>query len=583
MSSTFLGIQIGKSGLSAAQIALNITGQNISNADTHGYTRQTVSTSATEAGGGNYLVNQITASTNIGQGVTVTSISQIRSEYLDEQYRDQYADFCSSEYSTQGLAYLEDLFNELDDETSLTVSISDYFDALSDFADDPTSEAARTTVQQTALSMTENFNLIYNEMLDLYNDQNTSAGTVAAQINEIAAEIAALNKAIGEYEVSGETANDLRDERNLLLDKLSGYTDISYSESGSMVRVDIAGETLVEGKVFSEIEITTATDEINNICQTLADLNDDIITAGTITADQEAERDELCRALEAISGKITCNVDPVDGTVAVTIDYVDDVMTAATDTLVNASTFTATTSDAVTEYDGADEEYVLQLGETYLNTETLESGELFAHLTLRDGDSVANAGIPYYISRLDELARSVTQTVNECMNSGYTYPDEENGNISVSGVDMFEDFGDSYDLVTAGNFTISSAVAESVWNIAASDTVIDLDAANTQSANNNVALLMAELINTHDYGNTLDGLISHLGVAVSSSENTLDTQQHLVESIENQRHSISGVSIDEEAVNLIMHQQTYNACSRMITTIDEMLDKLINGTGNVGL
>ena len=218
----------------------------------------------------------------------MTSVSQIRSEYLDEQYRDQFAAFCSSEYRAQGLTYLENLFYEIDDDTSLTKSISSFFSALSDFAEDPTSEAARTMVQQTALSMTENFNLIYNEMVDLYNDQNTSVGTVASQINQIAEQLAALNESIASYEVSGGNANDLRDQRNLLLDKLSGYADITYSENGSMVNVQIAGEALVEGKDYSEIGITTASDEINSICQDLADLNDDVITSGPITPLQEA-------------------------------------------------------------------------------------------------------------------------------------------------------------------------------------------------------------------------------------------------------------------------------------------------------
>ena len=167
MSSTFLGLNIAKSGLSAAQVGLNITGNNISNADTDGYTRQRVSRAGTVASGNGYLINQITPSTNVGQGVTITSISQIRSDYLDEQYRDQYADFTSSEYLTQGLMYLEDLYDELDDDTSLTVSISDFYDALSELAADPTSEAVRTTVQQTAVSLTENFNMIYGEMVDL--------------------------------------------------------------------------------------------------------------------------------------------------------------------------------------------------------------------------------------------------------------------------------------------------------------------------------------------------------------------------------------------------------------------------------
>jgi flagellar hook-associated protein 1 FlgK len=567
----------------AAQAGLNITGQNISNADTDGYSRQRVSTSAIEAAGNGYLINQIIPSTNVGQGVTVTNISQIRSAYLDEQYRSQYADFSSSECMTQGLTYLENLFSELDDDTSLTISISDFFDALSDFADDPTSEAARTTVQQTALSMTESFKLIYNEMLDLYNNQNASVKTVASQINQIAKEIAALNEASSKYEVSGETANDLRDKRNLLFDKLSGYAEISLSDNGSMVDVRIAGETLVEGKTSCEIGINTATDEINGICQQLADLNNDILAAGTITAEQEDTRDALMEALTEISGKITCTVDGADGTVGVTITYIDHTTTAAvTEPLVSGAAFTAAADTAVCEYDGASTEFVLKLGGKYLNTDTLESGELFAHLYLRDSSSASESGIPYYIGQLDELARSIVQSVNECMNTGYTYPDEENGHASVNMVDMFEDFGNSYSLVTAGNFSLSPAIVDSVWNLAASDTEIDLDAEDTQSANNKVALLLAELINTEDYTATLDGLISHLGVDVQSSKNTLDTQQSLLKSIGNQRESVSGVSIDEEAVNLIMYQRTYTACSRVITTMDELLEKLINGTGTVG-
>ncbi len=582
MSSTFLGLQIGRSGLSAAQVALNITGQNISNADTEGYTRQRVSTAAIPAGGSGYLISQVLPSTNVGQGVDITSITQIRSDYLDAQYRDQYADYSSSEYMTQGLSYLEDLFNELDDDTSLTVSISNFFDALSDFSEDPTSEAARTTVQQSALSMSENFNLIFNEMVDLYNSQNTSIKTVATQINETAREIAELNEAIATYEITGESANDLRDQRNVLLDKLSGYSNVSFSEdSRGMVSVALSGQTLVDGDTYNEITITTATDEINTICQQLADLNDDIITAGSATAAQITERDTLIGVLESISGKMNCTVN-ADDTVTVNIDYVDSTTTSVSDTLVSGSTFTATTSDAVIEYPGADDEYVLKLGDTYLNTDTVESGELAAHLQLREGNSTADSGIPYYISQLDELAQQLVQSVNECMNTGYTYPDAENGYTSVTGVDMFMDFGDNYNLVTAGNFTLSTAVSESVWNIAASDTVIDLSSTNTQSANNVIALELADLINTNDYGGTLDGIVSHLGVSLNGVTNSLDTQQSLLESTENQRTSISGVSLDEEAVNLIKYQQTYNACSRMITTMDELLDKLINSTGTVG-
>ncbi|MGE4484067.1 MAG: flagellar hook-associated protein FlgK [Oscillospiraceae bacterium] len=588
MSSTFLGIEIGKSGLAAAQIAINITGQNISNADTAGYTMQKVRTSAVEAAGGGYVISQITSASNVGQGVTVLSIDQVRSAYLDEQYRDQYSDFCSSEFMTQGLSYLENLFNETDDDTSITTSIKSFFDALSEFSDDTTSEAARTTVQQTALSLTSNFNMIYTEMVDLYNDQNTSVQTVATQINVVASQIAELNKQISEYERSGESANDLRDERNLALDKLSGYAAISYNEDEKgMVNVYLGGETLVDGKTVSEIQITTATDEINTICQQLASLNTEISgTAGGITVEQAAQRDSLTEALEAISGKITCDVDGSDGTVSVSINYVDqDTATQKTDSLVSGGSYTETTSGAVTEYDGADDEFVLKLGSTYLGAENVGSGELYSHLALRDNETADNSGIPYYISMLDGLAQTMSETVNACMNKGYTYPDEENGDTSVSEIDMFEDFGNDYSLITAGNFSLSEAVQESVWNIAGSSEQINLDSESgtTNAANNEIALELSELMNTNSYSDSLNSLISQLGLEVQSSQSALDLRQSLTESIENQRQSISGVSIDEEAVNLIKYEQVYSACSRVITTIDDMLDRLINSTGRVGL
>jgi flagellar hook-associated protein FlgK len=108
-----------------------------------------------------------------------------------------------------------------------------------------------------------------------------------------------------------------------------------------MIDVRIAGETLVEGKTSHEIEITTATDEINTICQQLAQLNDDILAAGTITAEQEDMRDALIGALTEISGKITCTVDAADGTVGVTITYVDHTTTSVvSEPLVSGAAFT---------------------------------------------------------------------------------------------------------------------------------------------------------------------------------------------------------------------------------------------------
>lgn len=588
MASTFSGLEIGKSGLTAAQIGLNISGQNISNADTDGYTMQKVKTAPIEAVGGGYLIRQVTSSSNVGQGVAVLSIDQIRSAYLDQQYRNQYSDFSSDEYRSQGLSYLENLFNETNSSTSITKSISSFFNALNGFAEDTKSEAARTTVQQSALSMTENFNMIYNEMIDLYNDQNTSIKTVSTQINQLSSQIADLNKQIFEYEYSGQKANDLRDTRNNLLDTLSGYANISYEEADDgMVNVSLCGETLVSGETSGSIGITTAADEINSLCGTLSALNTEISgTYGGITQEQADKRDGLIKSLKSVSDKISCTAAS-DGTTSVSLQYVDNsTMTSATKSLIDGSnTLTAAGTSETAEYDGAYDKYVLRLGATYLNSDNVSSGELNAHLLLRDSDTATNGGIPYYISRMNDLAQTIAKTLNGCMNKGYTYPDDENGGQSVNGINLFKDFGTSCSLITGGNFTLSDEVLKSVWNLAGSAEKIDLNSTSgtTNAGNSVIATEMSKLASTNGYSDCLDSIVSQLGLEVKSSKNSLSTKQSLLESTEGQRQSVSGVSIDEEAVSLIKYQQVYSACSRVVTTIDQMLEKLINGTGTVGL
>ena len=576
MASTFSGLEIGRSGLTAAQVGLHVTGQNISNASTPGYSRQRVKTAPIEPVGRGYLLRQITQATNIGQGVTVLSIEQLRSDYLDEQYRGQYSSFNNSEFRLQGLTYLENLFNETKEDTSLTTTIASFFTALSKFSENTTSEAARTTVQQTALSLTESFNMTFGEMVDLYNDQNSSIKTVATQVNLLAEQIAGLNETIAEYEHTNVKANELRDMRNVLLDKLSGYTGVSYTEDEfGMVNVTLGGETLVDGINAERIGVSTASEQMNTICTRLATLNTEI--SGSATAEQTEERDALLANLSKLSTKVLYTVDSIDGKTTVTLQGVTDPLVETDGTLRTA------TSDQLAEFEGAREENTLKLGNSYLTTDNVKSGELSAHLFLRDGGSEQQSGIPFYVGKLNELARTITQSVNEVMNKGWTYP--HGTEASKTGVDMFEDFGDDFDLITAGNFTLSKDVLESVWNIAGSSEKIDLDTTtgSTNAANNEIALELSRLINTGAYGDKLDSLVSHLGLDVSSLRNELDVRHTLVESIDNQRQSISGVSIDEEAVNLIKYQQIYSACSRVITAIDQQLDKLINSTGRVGL
>lgn len=587
MASTFGSLEIAKTGLSVAMTNLKLTGHNIANANTVGYTRQRLITSAIEPTEGRYLLSQVTAD-KTGRGVAIVDTQQVRNLYLDNQYRDLNMDYNYSEYRTNALAYLEGLFNsELKEGQGITGSLESFYQSLKDFANNTTSEEYRTSVQQAAVSMTENFRVLYDEMIDLWDDQNYSIKTNADIINSTAEQIAKLNIAIAEYERSGYTANDLRDQRNLLLDKLSRYVNITYENSDinkSMIDVKIGGVDLVAGVSFNKIEITSASSykaEIDAITKQIADINAEIL-AGTLTS---------LDGKEQIDALITDLTKYIDVELTANPEYSDlyDVTFCGVALVYGSSNMGI--EDAVEPNVVARSEYCrnnLTLDGVKLSIEngTVISGELYSHMEMVISDGSGNTygeGIPYYIDKLNELARLVAQTINDIHTTGYTYPTNEQG--SITGVDFFNvplDISGNrdYSRITAGNFRLSDSIFESVWNIAGSSDEITQD--NTFSGNSKIAEKLRDSFSDGKYYGALNSLVSTLAISLKTSKSVCDTKKSLLDSIETQRMSISGVSIDEETTNLIVYQQSYNACSRVINALDEMLDILIRDTGVVG-
>lgn len=586
MSSTFGILQTAKSGLSVAMQNLNITGHNISNANTEGYSRQRLNTSAIDPSNGTYLISQVNTS-RVGKGVEVTSVQQIRSLYLDDQYRDLNSDYNYSEFRTQALTYLEGLFEgETGDESGLTTAIEDFYSALNSLTEDASSKSYRTSVQQTALALTESFNIVYEEMTDLWEDQNDSIRANADGINSLAAQISELNKAIAQYERTGETANDLRDERNLRLDELSGLVNITYGtneNNGSMIDVQIGGLNLVAGTEVNEIQVDSASGhiaEIDALTAQIASVNAGIAQAvanGEPTADLIAElsgylddlREFIDISATADSNGITevtfCGVSLISGSGAVSIkDAADTDLTAWVELYRNNLTL-----------DG---------GELGIGAGTVTGGELYAHMEMVEGSDSDVAGIPYYMSQTNTLARTIAENVNAIHSTGYTYPD--GSSPSVTGINFFgvpTDSGgaEDYSLITAGNFSLSDKVFENACNIAASSEKVDLSGDSTQTGNSTIISALVTDLNDSRYYEMLDSIVGHLSTTGSTSTSLLDTKESLLSSIETQRKSVSGVSTDEETTNLIMYQQAYTACGRVITAIDEMMDILMD-TGIVG-
>ncbi|HBD86068.1 MAG TPA: hypothetical protein DC001_01425, partial [Clostridiales bacterium] len=409
--------------------------------------------------------------------------------------------------------------------------------------------------------------------------------------NSLADRISALNAAIAKYERSGETANDLRDDRNLLLDTLSGLVNISCGgneTNPSMVDVQIGGIDLVTGVSVNRVEADGAylhTEQIDELTDRIASVNADIAAAAAagdptdeLTAALDGYIEDLSQFVEistaadadGVTNILFCGVYLVQGSAQADIaSAVEPDMTAWAELYRNRLTL-----------DGAS----LDIG-----AGTVTGGSLYAHMEMVRGADAKAAGIPDYMSRLNALARAVAQNVNTIHKMGFTYPAD--GMPSVDGVNFFNvalipdgsgGYVEDYSRITAGNFALGDAVLESVYNIAAAAEPVDLSNPATESGNHEIiSKLIADLDNSGYYG-MLNSIVGHLATTLKSGRSILDTKASLLGSIDTQRTSVSGVSTDEETTNLIVYKQTYQACSRVITAIDEMINTLVNNTGLVG-
>lgn len=563
-TSTFGSFEIAKSGLSIAMQQLNVTEHNIANVNTEGYTRQRLLTSAKDPANGRYLVAQLTK-TLVGQGVEALGIQQIRSEYLDKQYRTLNGNYNLSASRSTALEYLTGVFNELGEKGTITTSIDKFFSALNTFSSNTSSQEYRTNVQQQALGMTQTFNNIYEEVQSLWHNQNDSIAVAAQKINSIAQKIANLNDAIALFEQTGGAANDLNDERNLLIDELSGYVDIKYdfnAANNSMIDIKIGDLTLVEGKAVNEIVVDSAKDLINVI----------------VNGDDAAKAAASTRLTEL---GFTCTVTGTDydvtfnGAELVTggalVSNIDDVVSSDL-TLWVAYNRNNLTMNAKP----------LELGSE------VKSGKLCSYMEMVSNQDAVNAGIPFYMDQINNFVRGLAQSLNEIAASGYTYPYDENGVpvASRSGVDLFyvpySGSTPDYTLINAGNFSVSAEVLQSVWNIAGSSTPINLNTYPVESGNNVIAKALFEDLVKNSYYDKLNSIVGILGIDANTTDSILSTKESLLLSTDTQRLSLSSVSLDEETTNLIIFQQTYQACARVITTLDEMLNAMINNMGITG-
>jgi flagellar hook-associated protein 1 FlgK len=244
--STFAGIETALRGLLAQQQALNVTGHNISNASTTGYTRQSTQLQASNA-------LQVAPGMLLGTGVDVVGYQRIRDQFLDVQLRAQTMLQGASTATQQGLGQVEGVFNEPSD-TGLNSLLGQYWAAWQNVANSPEDVATRQALVESATSLANGFNAVSSQLSTIAAQTATNTQLTIDELNSDGADLVSLNTAIFNATAVGNTPNDLLDQRDLVLDKLSQLGNVAVTDLGDgTIKVTLDGVTLVDGKVGQTI------------------------------------------------------------------------------------------------------------------------------------------------------------------------------------------------------------------------------------------------------------------------------------------------------------------------------------------
>ena len=553
---TFSGFNTALSALQANQKRLDITGQNLSNMNTAGYTRQQL-----EASSLNYT-NPVSHYSNgnetaVGFGVSMNRVSQIRDPYLDIQYRSQSAD-CS--YTNRLQTALNSLSKVLDETTisGIRQAFDDIQSTLTSMQDpakvsDPIYESELRTKMQSVCNL---FNQAsrqitqaeQNEFQRLTGEGSSEQGDVQ-KINDILRQIGDLNVQIKRNQVAGHPSLELQDERNLLLDELSGYIPVETryykddAHSGNNA-YDYDANGAVIGK---------------------KDWPDDLeVSMNYIDAQGKSQKLILVNGSDLGADGLTKNY----GQLSV---LKGDRQTAAS---VSDPANISIKFEKAPSYNGNGQ----AAADVYAELKGIhfEGGSLQASLDMLQKKGTGNViqgstavddvrGYQYYSEKLDQLASTFANSMNDINNNGKNPKDQNLLSNSTN---------DSTTGITAGNIGISKGWTSGTVHISTNgtnrtDTVLDMIAAMKDT----------KKLNGKTFADFMNNLSTQLASDSSSNQTALKTGTTVLNSIQDSRDSLSGVSLDEEATNMMAYVSAYNAASRLMTALDEVLNTLISNTG----
>ncbi|CAM4001360.1 flagellar hook-associated protein FlgK [Alkalicoccus chagannorensis] len=564
MLSTFSGLETSRRALTTNQAALKTVGHNISNANTEGYSRQRVNMTTTESFP-KAAFNKPGIPGQMGTGVEAGSVERVREQFLDVQFRQENQQHGYWNARKDGLEKMEDIINEPTDD-GIAQTMDRFWESLQDLASNPEDAGTRSVVRQRGIAVAETINSTYNSLESIQRDYQNELGVKEDDINSTLRQIHNLNEQIASVEPHGNLPNDLYDQRDQLVDELSEKMNIQVE------RVSNGG--LSKDKAEGSYHITAVDSNGNPI---------------------EMDNGE---PMTLIDGE---NLDYRQ--IGVNFDSFDD--DAVSDQLLDP-----VTGLSVFDSNGG------EAGEVGINDFTAEGSllgtiEIFGHQH-PDSDSLEGAedvtgDFPEMMKNLDRMVSTFAREFNEVHEKSFSLSEIENGeadSISFFQTNLDGSFGDLEDnesiVGVAKNFGIDDRIHDSLDNVAASagpewddenDEWVAQDVDEAFAGDGSGAQALAEVKDAelvYDANDTnvqsfYQSVIGSVAVDTNEAQRLERNTSSLRDAVEERRQSVSSVSLDEEMSMMIQFQHAYNAAARNLTSVDEMLDRIINGMGRVGI
>lgn len=610
MASIFNALHIGYSGLNAAQIGIDTTGHNISNAETEGYSRQRVVTAAATPVGIDPGAR--------GNGTQVTQIARIFDNFVYNRYTTASQSKAYSDTLKQNLEELSSYFPEVE-KVGIKDDLQSYFDTWQSLANNPSNSALKVALAQQTQTLTKHIQDTREKISTLQNSMNDQIKVSIDEVNRIAEQIADINLEINKAESGGlNNANDLRDQRNQLELTLAKLVDakvlVGQIESSNVIdsniavkqgsyTVQVGGFNIIDGGSFHPIGVETVGKYEYNVLYYERQDGLKIPFSSHVTGGKVGALLELRGTTIGTDGEFE------DGFLQETVNNLDSFAKGLIEATNNIYAQTATTSMQSNPLSFSDNQSILSTDENF------HAGTFDLIVYDIDGNEVARRSITLdngtLIDDLPQTANSITGQINRSVDDnsdnnsmndlddmlygtfnsthnifqislkaayesqGYTFSIEDNGTnfAGVTGVNRFFDGNDAQNITLNQSLKNDSTQIKGFKSPANGDNQTALDMVQLQFDS---ITFGNKVNNTSDtaYG-YFDGLVTQVGTKTNSAKITNDSLTAQLNAIKQEQDSISKVSIDEEMANLIRYQTSYGAAAKIITTIDQMMTTLL--------